>query len=268
MTEMNCDGQRKRDAAFTLVELLVLILVVAMFTGLMLPALAGTRSNTKAAQCSNNSRRLTAAWLMYASDNADRMIANPTWVGGAMDWGASLDNTNSTKLIDPAQSLVARYVRAVDLFKCPADNYVSLVQQSSQFPQRVRSVSLNAALGGSPTIYQQTFGRTYFLARKITELNKPGPANTLVIFDEHPDSIDDGAFFFDIALPIQGAVWRNVPGSHHNGAGTVSFADGGAMVKRWQDARTIQPVLYFGPGTLTVPNSVDYVWVNDRMPYR
>lgn len=264
---MNLVRQKGRAPAFTLVELLVLIIILFLLAVLMLPALAGTRSNTKAAQCLNNLRRLTGAWQMYAGDNADRVMANPTWVAGVMDWSVSPDNTNSAKLIDPTQSPVARYVQAADSFKCPADNYAPASLLALGY-SRVRSVSLNAALGGSPPLNQQIAGRTYFAVRKMTELNKPGPANTIVLLDEHPDSINDGTFFLSEGLQPSSAQWIDLPASYHDRGAGISFADGSAMLRRWQDNRTVIPVRYF---TLTLgpaPNSVDYIWLNDRMPYR
>ena len=262
MTKMNCDRQKKQTAAFTLVELLVLILAVLVLAVLILPAFAGTRSNTKAAQCLNNQRRLTAAWQMYASDNADRMMTNPTWVAGVMDWSPSPDNTNGAKLIDPAQSPVARYVQAADLFKCPADNY------TSPYGPRVRSISLNAALGGSPFINNQIPGRSYFAARKVTELNKPGPASTIVLLDEHPDSINDATFFLSEGLQPSSAQWIDLPAGYHGRGAGISFADGSAILRRWQGNRTLVPVSFFPPALFPTPNNLDYVWLNDRMPYR
>ena len=256
-------------SAFTLVELCVLVVLVSVLILTLLPALAGARTNSKAAQCLNNLRRLTGAWQMYASDNADQLVGHPTWVAGAMDWNTSPDNTNSAKLIDPAQSSIARYVRAADLFKCPADNYVSPAQRFANFPNRVRSVSLNAALGGSLVINQGIPGRTYFAPRKVTELNKPGPASTMVMLDEHPDSINDAGFFVAEAYLVSTAQWIDLPAGYHERGAGISFADGSVMVKRWVDNRTSPPVNYFPPNLpLPTPGNPDYVWLIDRVPYR
>ena len=265
---MKSQNPNGRCAAFTLIELLVVIFILSVLAAMVFPALAGTNPKSKAAQCMNNLRRLTGAWQMYASDNADQIIANPTWVAGFMDWNISPDNTNTMKLIDPIQSPIARYVQAADLFKCPADNYLSPVQRASAFSQRMRSVSLNGALGGNPLINNQIAGRTYFGARRVTELSKPGPANTIAILDEHPDSINDGTFFAMEGLQASNAQWVDLPASYHAGGGGLSFADGHAIMRRWQDIRTVRPVGFITPPSLFVPGSVDYVWVNDRLPYR
>ena len=49
------------------------------------------------------------------------------------------------------------------------------------------------------------------------------PQSKMVFLDEHPDSINDGYF---INVPGTGQQWYDLPGSHHNGAGGFSFADG------------------------------------------
>jgi type II secretory pathway pseudopilin PulG len=254
-------------SAFTLIELCVIVALVFVLSLLLLPALAGARTNSKAVQCLNNLRRLTDAWQMYTSDNRDSLPSK--LVGGVMDWTANPDNTNAAVFSNSSLSPIAPYFKGDDLFKCPADNYLSPLQRSVGFLQRVLSVASSAALGGTPgPINNQIVGRTYFAARRITELNKPGPASTLVVLDEHPDSVDDAIFHFNLGLAVANASWRNLPASYHSGAGGVSFADGSAMLKRWLDSRTTPPVTYIGLGLFNVPGSPDYVWVNDRMPYR
>lgn len=252
--------------AFTLVELCVVVTVVFVLTLVLLPALAGTRSNSKAVQCLNNLRRLTGAWTMYAGDNLDlfplKIVAN------GMDWTANPDNTNTLKLIDPTQSPIARYMQSPDLFKCPADNYQSPINPGP----RVLSVSANAILGNGiqpANVLNQIPGRNYVSKfARSTQLNKPGPANTLAILDEHPDSIDDALFIFSVGRTTANAFWANIPGNQHGGAATVSFADGHAILKQWQDSRTTIPVVFISQRNINVPGSPDYTWMNDRMPYQ
>lgn len=251
-------------AAFTLIEVIAIIAVVTLLAMIAYPALAKTKNNNHAAQCMSNLRRLTAAWTMYANDNGDRMLLNAKPVAGAMDWTASPDNTNSTILIDPAQSLFAKYVNETALYRCPADQYQAPLNSGP----RVRSVAMSAALGGTPTIINQIPGRTYFSAKRMAELTSPGPASVFVLLDEHPDSINDSIFHVLLGLLPSGAQLRSLPGSFHNSGGSFSFADGHLEMKRWRDSRTLRPVVYVGYNTASVPNSEDYAWLNDRSPYK
>src|SRR5262249_50227777 len=141
--------------------------------------------------CLNNTRQFALGWIMYGTENDDRLVkGNP--VAGGMGWlASSYDNTNSAVLVDKEKSPMATYVRSHAVYKCPADNYV----KSGVPSPRVRSLAMNAALlGVSITIENQIPGRTYFSATKMSQLVKPGASMVFVALDEHPDSINDSTF--------------------------------------------------------------------------
>jgi prepilin-type N-terminal cleavage/methylation domain-containing protein/prepilin-type processing-associated H-X9-DG protein len=263
----------QRDG-FTLIELLVVIAIIAILAAMLLPALARARGKAEAISCMSNTKQLMLGCLMFSADNNDQLIPNGVggaWVAGQMDWFATPDNTNSFRLIDSQQSIIANYVKSSGVWKCPADKLVSPAQRAAGMGPRVRSVAMNAALGGSPTIDTRTApitGRTYFAARKQSDLVKPGPAMVWVTLDEHPDSINDGVFHLLEGRTKLTAEWRDLPASYHYGGGcNFSFADGHSEIKKWRDARTKQPVKFVDWSNLAVRDSEDYVWMNDRVPY-
>lgn len=71
----------KAHAAFTHVELLVLVAVAAMLAMLGFSATARLTNHTKIAQCSSNLRQLALSQLLYASDNSDNLPALAPWAG-------------------------------------------------------------------------------------------------------------------------------------------------------------------------------------------
>jgi prepilin-type N-terminal cleavage/methylation domain-containing protein/prepilin-type processing-associated H-X9-DG protein len=83
--------------AFTLVELLVVIAVIATLVGLLLPSLASSREAARGVVCGSSTRQLASAVLMYGGDNkslapagAPNFLANRTRWFGARSGGVGV----------------------------------------------------------------------------------------------------------------------------------------------------------------------------------
>lgn len=72
------DSPKKGVLGFTLIELMVVIVVIAIMTALLLPALNRTKEQAKGTACRSNMKQLSLAFLMYAEDNDDTL----PWPGG------------------------------------------------------------------------------------------------------------------------------------------------------------------------------------------
>ena len=268
---------RSRAPGFTLLELMVVMGILAALTALLLPALVRARQQTQGLYCMNNSRQLALAWQMYADDHngllvpnrhgsAARHAADPdNWVSGWMDWTSNPDNTNTLYLTDPRYARLAPYtLHAARLYKCPADHY-----RSRQNPgPRVRSISMNAALGDGNKVNFANWNPPFFFAIRLSDIQSPPPARTWLFVDEHPDSINDGCFFLNPWQTGANATWRDLPASYHRGAAGLAFADGHAEIKKWTDPRTPAPVRMADFPGLQAPHSPDYAWMAQRTPRR
>ncbi len=65
--------------AFTLVELLVVIGIIAVLISILLPALSRARQAALATQCLSNERQVGLMCMMYANENSQYLP--PTWAG-------------------------------------------------------------------------------------------------------------------------------------------------------------------------------------------
>lgn len=263
---------KARAAAFTLVDLLTVAAVLAVFALLLAPALARTQLDSRVFQCLNNQGQLARAWRMYADDSNDKLPTNlhggraqnptePMWAAGWIDWTSAALNTNRLLLTDPRYSILAPYCgRDAGLFSCPADRFLSPPQRNLGWSQRARSYSANIYNGaGNAEVGPTDYAFVHVL--KLSQLVNPGPAATWVSLDEHPDSINDGAFF----APRIGE-WFDFPANYHDGGAGVAFADGHTVMHRWQASVLKIPVKFIVPGgsILTKLSDPDVAWLRYR----
>ena len=280
--------RQNHDRAFTLPELLAVLAILGLLTVVLLPALADTRN--KSFQCLNNMRQLGFACLLYANDNKEKLVTNSdresagsaaNWIcpyGVTLDWTARSKNTNTLYLtIDsPAlgTALLAPYVaHSTKVFLCPADRYLSGVQRSAGFQNRIRSCAMDGAMGDGPKWFAPGSGGNwpnFYNVKKTTDMHTPGPANCWLVMDEHPDSDGDACLYVNPAQATGNGTgsFIGLPGSMHDNAAGMVFADGHSELHVWKDPQTIQPVNFTVAWlqSVSVISDQDLVWLAQHTP--
>jgi prepilin-type N-terminal cleavage/methylation domain-containing protein len=267
-----------RKGAFTIVELLVVVALIGLLAGILLPALATARTRAHAIFSLNNTRQLTTAWLLYADDNNGRFAYNlggdatkltsapksdQNWVNNTLTWDLSPDNTN---IVTITHASLGNYTaRSAAIYRCPADTALSAVQQRAGWKHRVRSFSMNAMVGDAGELSKTGFNVNNPKYTQFFHMSSvPEPSEVFLFIEEHPDSINDG-YFLNKAYTRQ---WVDLPASHHNDAGVVSFVDGHSELHRWAEQSTKRPERPGGAGLpFSIPRTemTDYNWVINHM---
>lgn len=89
-TRLRVLGRRCRTAAFTLVELLVVIAIIGVLIGLLLPAIQAAREAARRSSCSNNLKQLSLGLLTFESSQKKFPP------GFQRDYGSSTTNDGTT----------------------------------------------------------------------------------------------------------------------------------------------------------------------------
>jgi prepilin-type N-terminal cleavage/methylation domain-containing protein/prepilin-type processing-associated H-X9-DG protein len=284
-TRTSMTSPPKGFSGFTLIELLVVIAIIAILAGMLLPALAKAKTKAQGILCMNNTKQLMLAMKTYQSDfndlfppNVDDGNTTPgdNWCPGEVNIGGA-QQFNPDILDDPTRSLLVPYGANHQLFHDPADHRTGPYQgtnpalRGTKVPQ-ARDYSMNQGVGtdytsphctlpvngpwltGSHGVNNRTTG-PYRVYGKDDDLIDPGPANTLVLLDEDPYSINDAGWAICAQIP----EWIDFAAVYHNKACGFSFADGHSEIHAWHDSRT--PTSNMASEIASVPHSVDWEWV-------
>jgi len=211
-----------RRHAFTLIEILIVISIIAILAALLLPALSSAPVKSKRTSCANHLKQLVLAWTMYNADNESRLAENlpqpnpsmasytsANWMPGNLRYSSDATNVDVVRA-----SKLFPYANNPSIYRCAAD-----ASMTNGAP-RIRSYSMNSWLGGRSMEMDNYAGYRTF-ARE-SELNSAGPPRIWVLADEHEATIDDGYF---LVTMNDSRPFASFPGARHAHSYGLNFAD-------------------------------------------
>jgi prepilin-type processing-associated H-X9-DG protein len=223
-------GLTRVDAAVALACVALVLVHVGVIN-------AGGRERSKREVCMANLRMLTAAWQMYADDNAGKLVN-----GGQVPWGLSREirwcTPNNTSPFDweltlPYQQRVDllkqgalyRYVVNVEIYRCPEAD-------KNMHRSYIMPTSMNAAW----TTDGHTEVAGYPLSKVAKNTGQIAKPNERIVFLEEKIITPDA---FEFPYDMTAALCDTLSIMHGNGI-NLGFADGHAEYHQWECQSTIR----------------------------
>jgi prepilin-type N-terminal cleavage/methylation domain-containing protein/prepilin-type processing-associated H-X9-DG protein len=189
----------RRRAAFTLVELLVVIGIIAVLISLLLPALNRAREQARSTKCLSNLRQLSMATMGFCNENKGSFPGqggsggHPNWIA----WGSQPTEDDPTQPTYIDNSALKPYLGTTgdvlkSLMRCESDD-VGAHPRRNPNDKYLYSYSMNQALTKPVRFKGEPF--YYTGPDKALRIQQVRNASNKIMFvEEDGKTLDDGAW--------------------------------------------------------------------------
>jgi prepilin-type N-terminal cleavage/methylation domain-containing protein len=246
-----------KKKAFTLVELLVVISIIAVLLAVLMPALNRAREMSRTVICQTNLKQLGTAWAAYTVANNGLMVSAMTystedegdigaeytrysWVYAPMDLATKLTITNRKPTLQEEQYGIKQgklfpYASDFGVFHCPSD-------KTGHF----RSYTIPDSMNGQQNFVTGSFRKDWDSLTKIAQVKRPSEKYVVI---EEDDTRDYNMNSWLAEITAAGMPTRTKTAAsetaynhdpmaiRHNGLvkSCFAFADGHGEQHRWSD---------------------------------
>ena len=210
--------------AFSLVELLTVIGIIAILIGLLMPVLTKARLEAVKVKCMANVHNLLQAQMMYVAENKN-FLTYPNWAPTLQDtshwatgWlytqGQTSDPLNQE---DVKTGALYRYVRDMRVYHCPTHVVDSV---PGEWTERLTSYIMNGAVCGYGTVGSHDAQRELWVPSwKITDWKNPSEQILWWEAEENGDVPGGVAWNDGSSYPFENALAKR----HGRGASVGCF---------------------------------------------